>query len=96
MRDPILRVTARAHVALTAARQEFPERLARLGRTLRDQSGQDIVEYGGILVLVAAILAVLITQTNIPSTIASDISKEINNIFSTGGGGASSSSRSGG
>jgi Flp pilus assembly pilin Flp len=94
MRDPILRVTARTHVALAAARQELPERLARMVRTLRDQSGQDIVEYGGILVLVAAILAVLITQTNIPSTIASDISKEINNIFSTGGG-ASSSSKSG-
>jgi Flp pilus assembly pilin Flp len=94
MRDPILRVTARTHVALIAARREFPERLARLGRALRDQAGQDIVEYGGILVLVAAILAVLITQTNIPSTIASDISKEINNIFSTGGG--SSASKSGG
>ena len=94
MRDPILHVTARAHLALIAARHEFPVRLARLSRTLRAQDGQDIVEYGGILVLVAAILAVLITQTNIPSTIASDISKEINNIFSTGGG--SSGSKSGG
>jgi len=95
MRDPILHLTARTHLALAAARQEIPERLARMARALRDQSGQDIVEYGGILVLVAAILAVLITQTNIPSTIASDISKEINNIFSTGGGGASGSSKSG-
>ncbi len=89
MRDPILRATARTHVALTAARREFTERLARLGCALRVEDGQDIVEYGGILVLVAAILTVLITQTNIPSTIASDISKEINNIFSTGGGGSS-------
>jgi len=85
MSDPILRVTARAHVALMAARQELPERIARTARALRDEAGQDIVEYGGILVLVAAILTVLITQTNIPSTIASDISSEINSIFSTGG-----------
>jgi Flp pilus assembly pilin Flp len=85
MRDPILRVTTRAHVALTAARHEFPERLARLASALRDDAGQDIVEYGGILVLVAAILTVLITQTNIPGTIASDISKEVSNIFATGG-----------
>jgi Flp pilus assembly pilin Flp len=91
MRDPILRATARTHVALIAARHEFPERLARVARAVRDQAGQDIVEYGGILVLVAAILTVLITQTNIPSTIASDISKEINNIFSTGGGSSSKS-----
>ncbi len=91
MRDPILRATARTHVALIEARREFPERIARMVRALRDQAGQDIVEYGGILVLVAAILTVLITQTNIPSTIASDISKEINNIFSTGGSGSSSS-----
>lgn len=94
MRDPILRATARTHVAVIAARQEFPERLARLVRAMRDQSGQDIVEYGGILVLVAAILTVLITQTDIPSTIAHDISSEVNSIFSTGGGGGGGSASS--
>jgi Flp pilus assembly pilin Flp len=95
MRDPIFRVTARAHVALTAARREFPERIARVARAMRDQAGQDIVEYGGILVLVAAILAVLITQTDLPHVIGSNISKEVNNIFGLGGGSSSSKTSSG-
>jgi Flp pilus assembly pilin Flp len=93
MRDSIFRVTARIHVAMIAARHEFPERLARLARALRDEAGQDIVEYGGILVLVALILTVLITTTNIPSTIASDISSVINSIFTSG---ASTAKKSGG
>ena len=93
MRDPILRVTARTHVALSAARQELPERLARMARALREEAGQDIVEYGGILVLVAAILAVLITQTDLPHVIASNISKEVSSIFGLGGSSAATSSK---
>jgi hypothetical protein len=92
MRDPILRVSTRTHVALIAARHGLTERLSRLGRAVRAEAGQDIVEYGGILVLVAAILTILITQTNIPSTIAHDISSEINSIFSTGSSSAHTSS----
>ena len=95
MRDPILRVTVRTRVALTAARQEFPERLARVARAARAQDGQDIVEYGGILVLVAAILAVLITQTDLPHVIASNISKEVNSIFGLGGSSSSQTSSKG-
>ncbi|HEY1514952.1 MAG TPA: hypothetical protein VGF91_00955 [Solirubrobacteraceae bacterium] len=95
MRDPMLRVTTRTHVALIAARQEFSERLARVARAVRDEAGQDIVEYGGILVLVAAILAVLITQTDLPHVIASNISKEVSSIFGLGGSSSSATSSKG-
>jgi Flp pilus assembly pilin Flp len=91
MRDPILHVSTRAHVALIAARRELPERVARMARALREEAGQDIVEYGGILVLVALILTVLITTTNLPSTIASDISSTVSSIFSSGSSAAKTS-----
>ena len=40
-----------------------------------------MVEYGGVLVLIAAILAFLLTQTNLPSTIGTDISNVVTSIF---------------
>ncbi len=54
---------------------------AAVARMTHEELGQDIVEYGGVLVLIAAILTFLITQTNLPSTIGSDISTVVTNIF---------------
>lgn len=66
-----------AQMALTV-RTRIASAAARL---TREELGQDVVEYGGVLVLIAAILTFLITQTNIPSTIGSDISTAVNNVF---------------
>ncbi|MBV9606255.1 MAG: hypothetical protein JO027_14160 [Solirubrobacterales bacterium] len=56
---------------------------AAAARLTREELGQDVVEYGGVLVLIAAILTFLITQTNLPSTIGTDISTVVTNIFAT-------------
>jgi Flp pilus assembly pilin Flp len=57
-------------------------------RLTREELGQDVVEYGGVLVLIAAILAFLLTQTNLPSTIGTDISNVVTSIFPAAAGAA--------
>lgn len=52
-----------------------------VGRLTREELGQDVIEYGGVIVLIAAILAYLLTQTNLPSTIGTDISNVVTTIF---------------
>ncbi len=69
-----------AQMAALTVRTRIASAAARL---TREELGQDVVEYGGVLVLIAAILAFLITQTNLPSTIGTDISTVVTNIFAT-------------
>lgn len=61
-------------------------------RLSREQAGQDLVEYGGILILVAAIMAAMV-QLGIISDIKSFGSSAVNNII--GSGAASKVSQSG-
>jgi Flp pilus assembly pilin Flp len=67
-----------AQMASLTVRTRIASAVARLSR---EELGQDVVEYGGVLVLIAAILAFLLTQTNLPSTIGNDISTVVSNIF---------------
>ena len=67
-----------AQMASLTVRARIASAVARL---TRDELGQDVVEYGGVLVLIAAILAFLLTQTNLPSTIGNDISNVVTSIF---------------
>jgi Flp pilus assembly pilin Flp len=57
-----------------------------------EQRGQDLVEYGGILILVAAIIAAMF-QLGIISDVKSFVSSAVNNII--GSGAASKVSQSG-
>ncbi|HEY1514950.1 MAG TPA: hypothetical protein VGF91_00945 [Solirubrobacteraceae bacterium] len=52
-----------------------------LDRLSREEVGQDVIEYGGVIVLIAAILAYLLTQTALPKTIGTDISNVVQSIF---------------
>ncbi|HET6864728.1 MAG TPA: hypothetical protein VFH80_02355 [Solirubrobacteraceae bacterium] len=52
-------------------------------RLSRDQRGQDLIEYGGILILVAAIIAAMF-QLGIVSDVKSFVSSAVNNIIGSG------------
>jgi hypothetical protein len=93
MSDIVLRGTARAHNTLhnvAGAVKRIPERL-------REQDGQDTVEYIGVLVLVAALIAAV--YLFIP-TVSGDLQKGatgmVNSIFSHGGGGGGTGTTPGG
>jgi Flp pilus assembly pilin Flp len=50
-------------------------------RFQREQTGQDMVEYGGILLVVALVIAAMISL-NVPHHIASLVSSAADNVFS--------------
>jgi Flp pilus assembly pilin Flp len=52
----------------------------RAAERLRDPSGQDLVEYGGILILVAAIIAALLA-TGIVGDVKTFVSSAVDNII---------------
>ena len=64
-------------VAMAGAPEVAAERWAAIRR---DERGQTAAEYLGIVVLVAAIIAALFTQTTIPKDIADAVSNAIKNI----------------
>jgi Flp pilus assembly pilin Flp len=55
----------------------------RAAKRLRDPSGQDLVEYGGILILVAAIIAALFA-IHIPTDISNFVSSAVDSIVGNG------------
>jgi Flp pilus assembly pilin Flp len=75
-----------AAVKFAAGARRAADRLAR------DQRGQDLIEYGGILILVAAIIAAMF-QLGIVSDVKNFVSSAVNNII--GSGAASSATKSG-
>lgn len=75
-----------ASIKLASGSRRVAERLSR------EQTGQDLVEYGGILILVAAIIAAMF-QLGIISDVKSFVSSAVNNII--GSGAASKVSQSG-
>jgi len=54
----------------------------RAAARLRDPSGQDLVEYGGILILVAAIVTALLA-TGIVGDVKTFVSSAVDNIIGT-------------
>jgi Flp pilus assembly pilin Flp len=75
-----------AAVKLASGSRQAAERLRR------EQSGQDLIEYGGILILVAAIIAALLA-TGIVGDVATFVKTAVNNII--GASAASNASKTG-
>jgi Flp pilus assembly pilin Flp len=84
MSDLILRSASRAQVARHTASQmlvAFAHGLVE--RCRREETGQDMVEYAGVLVIVAAIIgAVFLGASGIGQSIVTHIGNEIDKIFS--------------
>lgn len=53
---------------------------AAAARLQREQTGQDLVEYGGILLVIALIIGAVIT-TGLPSHIADLVKSAVDNVF---------------
>jgi Flp pilus assembly pilin Flp len=87
MSDLILRTAVRVRVEAYT----LPETLAGYARRTserfrREQTGAEVIEYGGILVLVGLIVALLI-QLNIPSWVHDKVQTALNSILNQSGGG---------
>jgi Flp pilus assembly pilin Flp len=94
MSDIIVRSTARARVE----RHQFAAGLAEFGRRTvqravdrfqREQTGQDMVEYAGVVLIVALIIGAVFAS-GIGNTISSGLSSLVNDVLSgkgAGGGG---------
>jgi Flp pilus assembly pilin Flp len=71
-------------IACRYGRSAIAHGSARVARRLqREQSGQDVLEYAGMVVLVAAVIALLFTL-NVPSTVGTAIAHAANSIVSNG------------
>jgi Flp pilus assembly pilin Flp len=82
MSDVILHSTARARVE----RHALVARLAAYGRRAveraqREQTGQDMVEYAGVVLIVSIIVAA-VALSPIGSTIANGLSNLVNDVLS--------------
>lgn len=87
MSDLILRSTSRARVARHSAKQALVRGARRtLDRLRRDEDGQDMIEYAGVVVVVAVLIGIVITftQSTLGGQITDGISNLVNNIFSSG------------
>ncbi len=74
-----------AAVRLAAGARRAADRLAN------EQRGQDLIEYGGILILIAAIIAALFA-IGIPGDIKTFVSSAVNNIIGSGAASKATSS----
>lgn len=86
MSELSLRPLTRAQVALRYARHSIRKRAAasarRAGdRLRREQTGQDVLEYAGMIVLVAVVIALLFSL-NVPHTVGQAIANAVNSIVS--------------
>ena len=87
MSDLVIRATTSAQVTL----YRLPAQLAAYARRAvdrleREQTGQDLIEYAGILVVVAAVIVALIT---LEPHIKTAITTAVNSIVSPSGGSGS-------
>lgn len=86
-------VSARVGAGFAAAKLGAGSRRVA-DRLRREQRGQDLVEYGGILILVAAIIAALFT-IGIPGDISKFVSSAVNGIVGSGATASASAVKSG-
>jgi Flp pilus assembly pilin Flp len=94
MTDLTLRAATRAQLTLSDVGDQLLVRMQRAAERLRrEQTGQDVIEYAGMVVLVAAIIVAII-QIGIPGKVGTAVSKAVTSIF--GGGGGSGSTSTGG
>ena len=87
MSDLILRSAVRVKVEARSLPHTLADYARRAGERLRrEETGAEVLEYGGILVLVGLIIAILF-QFNIPSMVSSHVGHALGQIFNTGGAG---------
>lgn len=81
MSDLTVRAAVNAHVAVHGAAGALTRAAnAAAARLQREQTGQDIVEYGGILLVIALIIGAIIT-TGLPGHVASLVKSAVDNVF---------------
>jgi hypothetical protein len=88
MSDQSLYTLTQMRIAFRYGRYAVAQRAAscaaRVGdRLRREQTGQDVLEYAGMIVLVAALVAVLF-ELHVPHTISQAVSSAVNSIVSNG------------
>jgi hypothetical protein len=84
MSDLTLHTVVRSQVALRSARQALAAGARRAGQRLtREQTGQDVLEYTGLIVFVAAAVA-LMFGLDIPQKIVEAMASAMNSVFSQG------------
>lgn len=84
MSDLTLHTVVRSQVALRSARQALAAGARRtVQRLTREQTGQDVLEYTGLIVFVAAAIA-LMFSLDIPQKVVEAMASAINSVFSQG------------
>lgn len=82
MSEFILRKTVGAHIALSSAANMLVTATAQAAeRFRREQTGQDLLEYGGVLAIVALVIGALYA-TSFWNDVASTIHTTVTNIVS--------------
>lgn len=81
MSDLSLYTLTQLRLALRYGRRAVGKRVVE--RLRREQTGQDVLEYAGMIVLVAALVAVLFTL-GVPDAIAHAVASAVNSIVSNG------------
>jgi Flp pilus assembly pilin Flp len=81
MSDVVLRTVTRSQVAAYSARHRLGVLARRVTRRLGDQTGQDLIEYGGVLAIIALIIGAIFA-TGFWSTVRDTITNTINSILS--------------
>ncbi len=82
MSQLILHIASRARVARRSAAETFAAVAHRTyQRVTREQTGQDMVEYAGVLLVVALIIAAVVA-THLDTTISTAVTNLVNDITS--------------
>jgi Flp pilus assembly pilin Flp len=82
MSDLILRTAVKTRVTTYDVAEALARRTSETAeRFRREQTGQDLVEYGGVLLVVALIIGAIIA-TSLPDHIANLIKSAVDNVFS--------------
>ncbi len=92
MSDLILRTTSNVQATRYAASQTLVKCARGVSeRVRREQTGQDLVEYGGVLLVVAALILFVVQAVHggIGSALVNGIIHAIQGVFAGGGGGQS-------
>lgn len=82
MSNLMLRTASRSQVELHAAAARLADYMQKaVARVQREQTGQDMVEYAGVLLVVSVIIA-LIAATNIWQPLVTGIGKLVGDVLS--------------
>lgn len=88
MSDVVLRTVTRSQVAVHCARYRLGVLARRAGRRLAEQKGQDLIEYGGVLAIIALIIGALFL-TNFWNDVAKAVTNTVSSILNGHGSSAS-------